>query len=241
MLIPVLMYHKIVNSNKVKNKYEVTRGRFSMQMKFLKDKGYQSMSIKDLEIGLSENIKPVMITFDDGLETDFTVALPILRMLGLKSIHFIPTDYIGGERYMNWKQIGILIRSGAAIHSHAKTHRKLKELSDNEITQEILISKDRIKEETGVTPNALALPLGSRPNKIKSLLEECGYRYLFNSRPLVSNFLGTERISEFGRARITEHFDLKSFQSALNPGSLFYHRQKIIYMLKIPLKKMLKK
>lgn len=241
MLIPVLMYHKVIEGNIVSNKYEITKNRFILQMQYLKDRGYHPIIVEELKSNLNAYEKPVIITFDDGSLTDFTVALPVLQQYGLKSIHFIPTDHIGTERFMSWDKVRKLKDAGVSIQSHTVTHRQLDKLPDEEIKQELLISKYKIEKEMGHVPIALALPMGNRPQLIKELLEECGYHFLFTSRPCINNFTGNEAVSEFGRLRITENMDLKHFEEILTPGSLFYRKEQLIFMIKKPLKKIFRK
>lgn len=240
MQIPVLMYHKVIKGRQIGNKYEITRDKFKEQMQYLKENGYNAISIEDLKNDLSGYKKPIMITFDDGSETDFTVVFPVIQEYGLKSIHFIPTDYIGRERSMNWDQVRQLENEGASIQSHTITHRQLDRLPEEEIKKELILSKDKIEKEMGRIPIALALPMGSRPQRIRQLLEECEYRYLFTSRPCINNFTGNEAVSEFGRIRITDSIDLKHFEEVLTLGSFFYRKEQLIFMIKKPLKKIFK-
>ncbi len=39
--------------------------------------------------------KSVIVTFDDGHESDYTLALPLLRKFNFKATFFITTDWIG--------------------------------------------------------------------------------------------------------------------------------------------------
>lgn len=239
MIIPVLMYHEIAENNVSRNRYVVTKETFILQMEYLRKQGYTAVTINELAKGLSGDIKPVMVTFDDGFDTDYIVALPILQKYGLKSIHFITTDYIGNKGYMTWVQIQGLKEKGFSIQSHTKSHNLLTRLSEEEIRQELLSSKDIIVRETGENPLALSLPRGEKPKEIKALLEECGYRYFFTSKPGINFVSEGDEIVEFGRIPIFNNIDIEYFQEIVSGGKYFYYRQLIKFMIKQFLKQVI--
>ena len=79
MKLSVLMYHKISPVKDDQNKYVISKNEFERQMAYLKQKNYEIMIPEELGNGTLVGSRKVMITFDDGHETDFTVALPILQ------------------------------------------------------------------------------------------------------------------------------------------------------------------
>lgn len=55
--------------------------------------------------------KPLaVITFDDGYLDFYTVAFPVLRDLNLPATNFLPTDYIGGDKFLAHDRIFWLIK-----------------------------------------------------------------------------------------------------------------------------------
>ena len=48
---------------------------------------------------------PAVITFDDGYLDNHTIALPLLKRLGLRAIFFIATRYLGERRLFWWDRI----------------------------------------------------------------------------------------------------------------------------------------
>ncbi len=89
--IPVLCYHHIStdnNSTFSRSSYAVTKKQFELQMNYLKDNGYKTITLNTLidfirnkPVELPE--KPVVITFDDGLKSQLHTAYPILKKHGL--------------------------------------------------------------------------------------------------------------------------------------------------------------
>ena len=89
-IIPILMYHSLSKKN-VGNKYIIDEKIFDTQLKYLSNHGFTTLAIDDyhnyLE-GLSKSIpeKSIMITFDDGHESDVNIAFPLLKKYGFATI-----------------------------------------------------------------------------------------------------------------------------------------------------------
>lgn len=99
--LPVLLYHRIVNSqSKTGNhKIYVREKNFRRQMKHLKEDGHQTITFHDLASSLRhaapENQlgkKPVILTFDDGYEDNYTVLFPILKEFGFTAVIYLVTN-----------------------------------------------------------------------------------------------------------------------------------------------------
>jgi hypothetical protein len=88
--IPVFTYHSIANRVTPDS---VTPAEFDRHMRHLADNGYHALSADELHdhlvYGSPVPPKSVMITFDDGRATLWTVAYPILKKYNLKAVSFI--------------------------------------------------------------------------------------------------------------------------------------------------------
>jgi peptidoglycan/xylan/chitin deacetylase (PgdA/CDA1 family) len=88
--IPVFTYHSIASRGTPDS---VTLAEFDHHMRYLAENGYYTLSADELRDhlvhGSSVPSKSVMITFDDGRATLWTVAYPILRKHGLKAVSFV--------------------------------------------------------------------------------------------------------------------------------------------------------
>lgn len=58
---------------------------------------------------------PVMVTFDDGYQSCYEVALPILRAVGIRATFFIATDYISDRRLYWWERIAVLVAQARKV------------------------------------------------------------------------------------------------------------------------------
>jgi hypothetical protein len=88
--IPIFVYHSIANNN---TPDFVTLAEFKRHMEYLADNNYQTLSADELHghlvYGKPVPKKSVVITFDDGRATLWTIAFPILKKYNFKAVSFI--------------------------------------------------------------------------------------------------------------------------------------------------------
>ncbi len=100
--IPILTYHHLLKNeeNKFFQHTSTTTSdiAFSNQMAFLKQAGYETLSLAQLEGYLNNKInlpaKAVVLTFDDGLKSVYRYAYPVLKNYGFRATAFIISSRI---------------------------------------------------------------------------------------------------------------------------------------------------
>ena len=121
--------------------------------------------------------KPIIISFDDGNVNQYTNALPLLKKYNFKATFFIFTSPIGrSKNYLSWEQVKELADSGLEIGSHGKYHRILTKINSQELSQEIVGSKEIIEKNLGKEINIFSFPFGAYNEKIIELIKEAGYQ-----------------------------------------------------------------
>lgn len=148
--VPILMYHYIrdyVNlADPLGEQLSVSPATFAKQMTQLQKLGYQTMSLTDFAAGKFPE-KPLIITFDDGYDDQFTNALPILEQKNLTATFFIIGNFVGRANYMTKDQIATLKNKGMEVGGHSLTHRNLAtteyELQVSEIAGS-LVGRDKV-------------------------------------------------------------------------------------------------
>ncbi|MBI3289671.1 MAG: polysaccharide deacetylase family protein, partial [Elusimicrobia bacterium] len=89
-LIPILLYHGISRGDRSDS---IPVESFRGQMRALKQKGYQALTVSDLDLILrgkgSLPEKPILITFDDGRADSFENADPVLKEVGYRVTMFV--------------------------------------------------------------------------------------------------------------------------------------------------------
>lgn len=88
--IPVIMYHQISKNGKNVGRYVISREELEKDLIYLQKNGYETVNVADIvsyvegEKNLPE--KCVMLTFDDGYETGFTVLYPLMQKYHMKAV-----------------------------------------------------------------------------------------------------------------------------------------------------------
>ena len=130
----------------------------------------------DLDTLLSPATKRgVAITFDDGMRSVFTEALPILRDHAVPAHLFLTTGAVGGNNrwptqpakapgfdMLNWDEIEKLQQAGVLVESHTHSHPDLRELDERDIAAECSEADRIIQERLGRRPAYFAYPYGHR-------------------------------------------------------------------------------
>lgn len=126
--IIVLSYHQIRNLEGYDTIVNLTN--FDNQMNYLNDTGYKSITYqewKDWKNGLRDiPEKSVIIVFDDGSQTVYSNAYPIMNSYGFKGVVAVIPEIVNQDHgydygFMNWTEIGILNNNGWELAGHGVT------------------------------------------------------------------------------------------------------------------------
>ncbi len=179
----ILLYHSIDNScyDCNLNKFTIPNSKFEKQIKFLKKLGYSSIRASEIENFLISKQylyqKRVLITFDDGYKNNLEAA-KILAKYGYSAIFFISSAYIGktldNVSMLDEKDIQTLIDLGMEIGSHSHYHKKLSEISYNDIVANVKISKDLLSSFSLIED--FAYPFGAYSDTSIKVLRENGFK-----------------------------------------------------------------
>lgn len=78
-----------------------------------------------------------------------------------------------------WKTITDAASSGLLLGVHSATHRSLPTLDDRDLRNEVVESRDVIRNRTGVTPEFFAYPYGLWNDRVRQAVRAAGYRAAF--------------------------------------------------------------
>lgn len=175
---PILMYHS-VDDQWTKTKLSVSPEQFREQMKFLRDKRYNVISLEKLVdlINSRKRIphRTVVVTFDDGNENNYTNAFPVLKEYKIPATIFLVSDWIGKKNFLNTGQIKEMSEAGIEFGSHSKTHASLSEISGRKLEDEIFLSKNAIEAVLGDYVTTFCFPFGDRNPEVRPLLVQVMY------------------------------------------------------------------
>lgn len=195
--VPVLCYHHIKDVITPKDgEYSVSTAAFKAQMKALADSGYKTITPDQyydyLVHGNPIPEKPVMLTYDDTDEEQFSIAKPEMDKYGFKGVYFIMTISIGRPRYMTKEQIKQLSDEGHVIASHTWDHSRFDrykpehEIEEggrkkivNDWDQQLLKTKKKLEEITGKPVEHFAFPFGLWNHDGLPEIEKRGYKMAY--------------------------------------------------------------
>ena len=186
--LPVLMYHSINYTRDKANRMTISPEIFEKQMKFLRERDYNVILLKDAVsyIKAKKNPPPktVAITIDDGYEDNYTYAYPVLKKYKIPATIFVIVDLVGKENFLNWDEIKKMQASGIIdIESHTRSHPFLTGIGDSKLKYELVSSKMILEERLGKQVDFLCYPMGVYDERVKSAARLAGYRAAFATKP----------------------------------------------------------
>ncbi|MCL5070913.1 MAG: polysaccharide deacetylase family protein [Actinobacteria bacterium] len=179
--------------------YELSTGEFDYLCGTLKALGFKTITFMDLlnylDKGKRLPEKPVILTSDDGYQSIYNYAFPILQKYGFKMTVFLATGLIGNsdaDRRLNefdigksgipvrpmliWPEVSAMSRYGIEFMSHTVSHRLIGDLSDEEVLFELAQSKQDIESHLKKPVPFIAWPFDNFSSRAIGLLPQLGYR-----------------------------------------------------------------
>jgi peptidoglycan/xylan/chitin deacetylase (PgdA/CDA1 family) len=104
----LLMYHRIVSGDPA-NEYERNVVALETDLKYLKDNSINVISFNDLNEYVTAGKMPpgnsVIITFDDGDHSWYTLVKPLLLKYNMKATFFLIADLVGHDSFIAWDEV----------------------------------------------------------------------------------------------------------------------------------------
>jgi len=189
--VPVLCYHHIRDWEKADTEedraYIVPPKKLEAELKYLHDNGYHpvvSQQVYDYYAsGVPLPDKPVMLSFDDNDDNQYTNAVPLLKKYGFTATFFIMTVSIDRENYMTAEQIKDLDKQGFDVQPHTWDHHMVTEYkTDADWQKQIVEPKKTIEEMLGHPTPFFAYPFGVYDAASAEKLKQYGYKGAFRLR-----------------------------------------------------------
>lgn len=182
-----LMYHELevdgrplCQSEQGYVRYVVREPAFREQMLWLHGSGTRGISVSR---ALSDpTAADIVITFDDGCETDLTVAAPLLGKLGFGATFYITVGFLGRPGYMVAQQVRELSDAGFEIGCHSLTHPHLTDLNGEQLNREMVEAKARLEEMIDRPVCHFSCPGGRWSPTVAEVARRAGYRTVTTSR-----------------------------------------------------------
>jgi polysaccharide deacetylase len=161
------------------------------------------------------------ITFDDGEQSQFHNALPLLAQHGVKATYFVTPGLIGtAAKFLGWDDLKALQAAGHSIQSHGWSHKFLIFCSEAELTHELRASKQSLEENLGSAIEEISVPGGRWNRRVLQACAAAGYRRVYISDPWVETEISGMKI--IGRFMVRRTTTIAEFEKivAKDPGTL---------------------
>jgi peptidoglycan/xylan/chitin deacetylase (PgdA/CDA1 family) len=209
-----LMYHELERPGRALResdsgyvRYVVPEDWFRAQMRTLDASGARGTSVG---AWLQEPSAPLVITFDDGCESDWVVAAPVLREHGFGATFYVSSGLVGRRGFMAPGQVRELADAGFEIGCHSATHRFLPHLDDAELRAEVVDAKARLEDTIGRAVEHFSCPGGRWDRRVEKTVRRAGYRTMATSRT-ATNGPSSNRF-RLGRVPILRDVSLPRFE-----------------------------
>ncbi len=113
----------------------------------------------------------ITVTYDDGYETTYSVAMPLLQKYGIRTTQYVLSGTSDNPTYLNWKQIEHMQRAGHEIACHTIDHSNLTNLSDADLHNQLKTCKAELSKRFGTIHN-FAAPYGAQNAKTQSVISQ---------------------------------------------------------------------
>jgi peptidoglycan/xylan/chitin deacetylase (PgdA/CDA1 family) len=183
--LPVLTFHALDDRRAA---ISFSPGVFQRGLARLYESGYQTLSLLEAADCLHQGVpfpdRSLVITFDDGYQTVYDEAFPVLQRYGLSATVFLTVGEKGTARpadrlpslsdrsMLTWRQIREMQRWGIAFGAHTLTHPDLTRLAVERIEVEVLGSKTIIEDALGARVDCFAYPYGRYDRRARDMAQQ---------------------------------------------------------------------
>ncbi|MCI0451023.1 MAG: polysaccharide deacetylase family protein [Candidatus Latescibacteria bacterium] len=187
---PVLMYHRIRSqrlpvADPAERPWAVSAEAFEWQLDRLASLGKTGVTMAQAHDALlSGSGVPrewVVLTFDDGNESDHVHALPLLSARGFRATFFVCGRRVGESGGLEREMIREMHAAGMHVGSHAMTHRFLTTLSARDEEDEVARSKELLEAVVDKPVDHFAPPGGRWSKRTADTLRRLQYRAVSTS------------------------------------------------------------
>lgn len=182
--LPIIMYHYVEYvqdiNDLIRKKLDTNPYLFEMQLKTLKENNYELYFVRDIPDILDGKIKistrSAVLTFDDGYQDFYSVALPLLKKYHAKATIYVVYNFIGRRGFLTANNIKEILASGLVeLGSHTLDHVYLKKINPQIAKKQIEENKIKLEQDFGVQVKTFAYPYGAFDNQALDFVKQASY------------------------------------------------------------------
>ena len=181
--VPILTYHVIAAppAGAPFPGLYVTPGEFSAQVHALKDAGWHAVTLDEVEAYWRRGVplgggKPVVLTFDNGYQSQYTQALPVLRSVGWVADENIQlTGLPPSQGGLSQRQVRGLVNAGWELDTQGISHADLITLDAAQLHEQVAVARQIIQRRYGVPVHWFCYPSGHYDATVIAAVKAAGF------------------------------------------------------------------
>ena len=215
--IPVLMYHFFYDEEGdwIRDNNWLSTEKFEEELKYLTENEFYYPSWVELEKYIDGEIelpeKSVILTMDDGDDSFFELAIPLLQKYKVNATSFVVTDWYGWKtQSQSYDYIDYETHSHEMHEAGSDGKGRIMTWSHDKIVQDIETSRSYLKGGTSV----FCYPFGHWNQNAMDALKDCGIKLAFTTQGgRVKK--GASKL-ELPRVRISKNTGINYFKDCVN-------------------------
>jgi peptidoglycan/xylan/chitin deacetylase (PgdA/CDA1 family) len=208
--IPVFLYHGVCSASTSDDRYAVPVAKFREHLSLLREEDFVVESLQAMA-GTS-GVRRAVITFDDGLCSDYERAFPALLDHGFTATFFVTTTLVDTPGYVSWSQLREMSAAGMTIGSHGREHVDYSALSPAITRRELQHSRTAIEDALGKPALTFSAPYGFLNQSLVESARSAGFKLICTSQP----WLAAQGSTIVSRLAVYRDTDLHSFSALAN-------------------------
>jgi peptidoglycan/xylan/chitin deacetylase (PgdA/CDA1 family) len=181
--VPILMYHVIAApppGAPFPGLY-VEPSEFAEQMLALKDAGWHAVTLDQVEAYWRRGVRlgagrPIVLSFDNGYNSQYTQALPVLRRLGWVGDENIQLSGLPpSQGGLGPQQIRGLLAAGWELDTQGISHADLVTLDTEQLHYQVAVARHILQRRYGIPVNWFCYPSGDYDPTVVEAVKAAGF------------------------------------------------------------------
>jgi peptidoglycan/xylan/chitin deacetylase (PgdA/CDA1 family) len=182
--VPILMYH-VINPAPAGAPFPglyVPAQELAEQVRALAQAGFHAVTMDQLWANWWEGAplppgKPIVLSFDNGYQSQFTNALPILRRVGWAGVENLQlTGLPPSQGGLSPEQVHGLVAAGWELDTQGFSHADLITLGPGELHYQVAVARHEVQRRYRVPVNWFCYPSGHYDAAVLAAVRAAGYR-----------------------------------------------------------------
>lgn len=160
--------------------------RFRADVRLLQRAGFRFVTISELAAAAVDGRPPpghAALTFDDGMQDNHDVLLPMLQELGVPATVFVATGLVGAPnpwlpaaRFMTEDELRAMHAGGVELGAHTVTHPDLSTLGYEACVHEMVTSREQLERIIDAPVTSFAYPFCRFGEAAVRAVRDVGFR-----------------------------------------------------------------